>query len=372
MIDIEAAIGVTRIGDLTGYDRIGIPVAMAVRPLSRGYCVAQGKALTFAGARSSALMEAAEGYHGENIDRPLHYASYAELKDAGAVDPQLLPRVRGRIVGAYERFLWIRGQTLSGDAALVPFECVHTDYSLPSRASPGVFLCSSNGLGAGRSFADSGLHALLEVLERDAEAVFRAAGLWTDMKWRVAFDALPEGDASRVVERLRSVDIEPHAWNITSDLGVPAIYVTLVDKREPLHSPVKLVSGSACREGGEAALLAALLEAIQTRATVIAGTRDDLYFDHYLDIDTQLVSAKLHLLETSVAGSVLPSSCNASIDALGGLVEEALGCSIVVVDLSLGICGVHVVRVIVPGAEGVPGHSEYARGVRARIAARKQ
>jgi ribosomal protein S12 methylthiotransferase accessory factor len=38
--------GVTRIANVTGLDRIGIPVAIAVRPNSRSVSVAQGKGQT--------------------------------------------------------------------------------------------------------------------------------------------------------------------------------------------------------------------------------------------------------------------------------------------------------------------------------------
>jgi len=55
--------GITRLGNITGLDRIGIPVAVAVRPNSRSVSVSQGKGLELAQAMASALMEACEGFH---------------------------------------------------------------------------------------------------------------------------------------------------------------------------------------------------------------------------------------------------------------------------------------------------------------------
>jgi ribosomal protein S12 methylthiotransferase accessory factor len=52
--------GITRVANVTGLARIGIPVVQAVRPNSRSLSVSQGKGLTLAAAKASALMEAGE------------------------------------------------------------------------------------------------------------------------------------------------------------------------------------------------------------------------------------------------------------------------------------------------------------------------
>ena len=59
--------GITRLGNITGLDRIGIPVAVAVRPNSRSVSVSQGKGLDLTQAMTSALMEASEGFHAEEV-----------------------------------------------------------------------------------------------------------------------------------------------------------------------------------------------------------------------------------------------------------------------------------------------------------------
>ena len=65
--------GVTRVADITGLDRIGIPVALAIRPLSRSITVAAGKGVDLVAAKVSAAMEAIECAHAEAIDRPLYF-----------------------------------------------------------------------------------------------------------------------------------------------------------------------------------------------------------------------------------------------------------------------------------------------------------
>src|SRR5215469_7553321 len=71
--------GITRLGNVTGLDRIGIPVVVAIRPNSRSVSVSQGKGLTLSQAMASALMEAAEGFHAEDIATRFRHASYRDL-----------------------------------------------------------------------------------------------------------------------------------------------------------------------------------------------------------------------------------------------------------------------------------------------------
>src|SRR5262252_8690331 len=82
--------GITRLGNVTGLDRIGIPVAIAVRPNSRSVSVSQGKGLDLTQAMASALMEAIEGFHAEEIGQVRH-ATYRDLVETeSVVDPTTL------------------------------------------------------------------------------------------------------------------------------------------------------------------------------------------------------------------------------------------------------------------------------------------
>src|SRR5262249_37627598 len=74
-----ARMGITRLGNVTGLDRIGIPVAIAVRPNSRSVSVSQGKGLTLSHALASALMEATEIFHGEVLAERCRKSSYLEI-----------------------------------------------------------------------------------------------------------------------------------------------------------------------------------------------------------------------------------------------------------------------------------------------------
>src|SRR5580693_1007357 len=86
------SMGITRIANVTGLDNIGIPVVMVCRPNSRGLSVSQGKGLDLDEARVSGVMEAAELFHAENIERPLVFETYARLRRQVCVaEPSVLP-----------------------------------------------------------------------------------------------------------------------------------------------------------------------------------------------------------------------------------------------------------------------------------------
>ena len=53
-------VGITRVADITGMDRIGIPVYAAIRPDSKSLAVDSGKGITREQAKCSAVMEAIE------------------------------------------------------------------------------------------------------------------------------------------------------------------------------------------------------------------------------------------------------------------------------------------------------------------------
>ena len=81
--------GVTRLADITGLDRIGIPTYSAVVPKSGDLLsVYNGKGATRADAACGALMEAIERQSAINLQRKTIKASYAALsRREAALDP---------------------------------------------------------------------------------------------------------------------------------------------------------------------------------------------------------------------------------------------------------------------------------------------
>ena len=118
------AFGITRIANLTGLDRTGVPVVMVCRPNARSSAVFNGKGVDLASAQASALMEAAETWHAENIRLPLQFASFADLRQAVAiVDIDGLPRMPGPRFDPHLPILWIEGRNLMDESPgpLLPY-----------------------------------------------------------------------------------------------------------------------------------------------------------------------------------------------------------------------------------------------------------
>src|SRR6478609_1704254 len=70
ILPIKHQFGITRVANVTGLDRIGLPVVLVTRPNSRSVAVSQGKGTSLEAAKVSALMEGIELWHAENLVRP--------------------------------------------------------------------------------------------------------------------------------------------------------------------------------------------------------------------------------------------------------------------------------------------------------------
>jgi ribosomal protein S12 methylthiotransferase accessory factor len=312
-------------------------------------------------------MESCESYHAETINLPIIWASVSE-SSGHFVDVDLLPRVEGARISSNTRIMWVEGYELKSlQNIYVPLEAVHTDYTYRNQASPGHFLCSSNGLGASFGAEPATLHALLEVIERDAYTLFSLSDLWSVPERRLNLTDIPSSTLRDLLCRVRSAGLEVYAWDVTSDLGVPVFFVTLRDKTEAENSILRLVSGCACRLSEKGALSAALLEAIQSRATVISGSRDDLTYPDYHLIDAETTRVKEKRLfghQSRILADCVPTR-EPHLEFLLRVLAGH-GYNPVAVNLSRRKIGVSVFRVIVPGLEGAIHHPRYSPGRRAQ------
>ena len=100
--DFLKKLGITRVGDLTGLDTIGLPVWFAVQPNSRTLAVSQGKGLTHDQARISAVMEAAESAIAERPEKLIE--RYCSLEELIATGGQAVPleRLSGCMFEAFD------------------------------------------------------------------------------------------------------------------------------------------------------------------------------------------------------------------------------------------------------------------------------
>jgi YcaO-like protein with predicted kinase domain len=353
-----ARMGITRLADITGLDCIGLPVYTAIRPNSRSLSTSQGKGIDKMSAKASALMESVESWHAENITSPLRWDSYAALRrHEKVVDIDRLLRRQNRNVQYDAPRLWIEGYDLIQEGAIwVPFEVVSLYFVSEGGLNPSPFVQSSTGLAAGNHLVEAVAHGLYEVIERDAEA------LWVQMKQPVGVDLETVDDFScrYVLSLLADAGIQVGAWDLTTDIRIPAYACVIME--EPNADAWRgygAYSGFGCHSSPAIALLRALTEAIQSRVTFVAGSRDDMYRSDYTSLsfdegqrvrwDELRHNGILHAFAN--ASSVAAATFEEDISVvLERLTSVGLG-SAVVVDLTKPEYSIPVVKVLVPGLE---------------------
>ena len=354
-----ARCGITRIANVTGLDFIGIPVYTAIRPNSRSLAVSQGKGLDHDSAKASAMMEAIELWHAEHIEKPVRWESFSYLSRTGgtAVDPNTLPRLREADPDSPR--LWIEGfDLLSERPTCVPLEAVTMNsVGTPERGSD---LCiSSNGLASGNHLLEAMVHGLCEVIERDAEALWRQGDTFSQLDLSTVRDAY----CRQVLDRLASAEVFASAWDLTSDVNIPSFGCAIMEK--PDRSRLRQIGihyGFGTHLDANVALSRALTEAVQTRLTYISGSRDDFFrSDYALNRNLDLLDQIWQEVSSAPTDAAWEDRCHATDtfeDDLGFMLERlravGLDCA-VAVDLSRAEIGIPVVKMVVPGLEGPDG-----------------
>lgn len=279
VLGLTRSLGITRIADVTGLDRIGIPVAQAVQPFSLSLAVSQGKGFTPAQAIISAVMECAETFFAERVSR--FQTIRGAAKDLG-VEPHRFDAFARTRRWASQPAEWLEcEEMLNGATGLVPFDLVHTAYLAPTAARPSLFAGTTTGVAAGFDETAATRHALLECIERDALArAHRTHGFLHHRRIDPASVCRPE--LRNLVDRLVADGFLVGLWHMPSPTGVPAIWCHLMENQisETAILPYP-AEGSAARADAEAAAVAAILEAVQSRLAAICGTREDLTRAHY-------------------------------------------------------------------------------------------
>ena len=368
------ALGITRVADVTGLDCIGVPVAMAYRPNARSLVVSPGKGLDLVAAKTSAVMESIEGWHAERIHRPLLLASRAELRfDHRLVDVDGLPRCSAAGLPEGLRVLWIEGRDLLADAAAwLPFEVVHTNFTLPLPPRSGALLASSNGLASGNRLPEAVSHAVCELVERDATTLWHARDQRGRRSTRVDLATVDDPACADVLARFDRAQVAAAVWEITSDVGIPAFRCLIVDRSPSPLRPHLPGLGAGCHPSRAIALLRALTEAAQTRLTLITGARDDLGAANYAASNDRAAHARL--LGVAAGGPPGRSFRDAPTFEAATFDEDLawelarLGAAgireVVTVDLSKPGLGIPVARVVIPGLEGIHEAPGYRAGPR--------
>jgi hypothetical protein len=130
----------------------------------------------------------------------------------------------------------------------------------------------SNGQALGATFEDAYLQALLELIERDAVTI-------ATYRWQKTGQPPPKADpdllpksSQRLIDKCEQADLRVLLFYCTRDIVIPVYWAILVDRYGGLEN----FGGWGCHLDTGQAINRAILEAIQSRAVIIAGARDDL------------------------------------------------------------------------------------------------
>jgi ribosomal protein S12 methylthiotransferase accessory factor len=369
--------GITRVANVTGLDRVGLPVVMVCRPNSRSLAVAQGKGIDLSAAKASGVMEAVEMFHAESIVAPLLLGTRRDLsRTHPLVNVDRLPRSRTGPCDPDRALLWIEGRDLiSGSSRWVPYECVHTDYTLPPGPAAGAFPANTNGLASGNHLLEAVSHGLSEVVERDAITLWKHAGEPARQRTSIDLATVDDPLCRDVLDRLARAGLTVRIWDVTSDVGIACFYCLVLGEGD---DPADPELGSGCHVAREVALLRALTEAAQARITYITGARDDFLADDY---SSRGRARRWRMCREVLQGPpprgdfrTVPTLATESLDEDVAWTLERLRAvgseEIVAVDLTKPELGIPVARVLVPGLEGPDkgDRVDYAPGPRALFA----
>jgi ribosomal protein S12 methylthiotransferase accessory factor len=260
--------GITRVGEITDLDSIGVPVWSATRPLSHSISVSAGKSRDSFMAKAGAIAEAIEVALFESPEPYDSKAAYplSKLKTFG------FPMA----ASAKEDWYEIEQEPVlhykSGHEILFPSDLVWLDHRANS-----PFLRSSNGQALGATPEEAILQGLYECIERDAMSLWELL----QKEERISPPLIDLSNAPDSIgilaHKIDRAGLAVFVERITLDILLPIYCAYLLDPSESHAS----FMGYGTSIFDCVAVEKAILEAIQGRAVYIAGARDDITLGRY-------------------------------------------------------------------------------------------
>ncbi|WP_458404957.1 YcaO-related McrA-glycine thioamidation protein [Methanobrevibacter sp.] len=268
--------GITRIADITDLDRIGLPVYTAIRPTAQegGVSVYGGKGISKDHARASAMMEGFERYSAERqdgdegivktVDEISTYGNYINPKSLN------LPKEFEKKDINNINLEWSEVHDLVSDEDyFIPTNAIFHPY-IPDSNVESLFKSNTNGLASGNVLEEAILHGIFEVIERDAWSIFE---LTHKNYSQINLDSIESEIVNETIEKFTSNGINIKLMDFTADIDVPTIAASADDT--VTRDAGLLTLGIGTHLDPEVAILRALTEVAQSRATQINGARED-------------------------------------------------------------------------------------------------
>jgi ribosomal protein S12 methylthiotransferase accessory factor len=322
-------------------------------------------------------MEAIELHHAERLTLPTQVSSYAELsKRHRVVRIDLLPFLNRLRFHEHRTIPWVEGyDLLQEQPTWVPYECVSADAVTLNAPGKECFLPTSNGLASGNHLLEAIVHAICEVVERDATTLWYQRPQRATRLSCININSCNDPTLKQLITRCHESGIQMLVWDTTSDIGAPSFLCLLYERTNDPNRLHYTSAGMGCHLSREVALIRAITEAAQSRLTLIAGARDDIFRNQYEQSHfTSKDLARYCALQPtggkhrffSDISSFVQETFNADIVVL---LERLSGVGIknvIVVRLTEPRSLFHIVKVIIPGLEGPCEHPAYSPGVRAQ------
>jgi ribosomal protein S12 methylthiotransferase accessory factor len=270
--------GITRITDITDLDRVGIPVFSAIRPTAQSGAVSvyAGKGAEKDQAEASAMMEAFERYSAEMKEtdkEKIIVSSIEDMKGEKFIDPKslYLPNNITEDILQVTTLEWYPCiDIVSEEEYYVPANAIFHPYIPANKSATALFKGNTNGLASGNVIEEAVLHGIFEVVERDAWSIFE---LVHKNKRQIDNDSITNPIIRSMLNKFNSQNINIKLMDITSDTGIPTVTASSDD--DTLKDPALLCLGVGTHLDPDIAIIRALTEVAQSRATQIHGTRED-------------------------------------------------------------------------------------------------
>lgn len=361
---IASEIGVKRLANVTGYDRIGIPVINSVKPSVKGSCVQHGKGMTVKAAKVSALMESFERHYALNASIDSFMGTYNEIKEQFNMIPfEKLLLTKNTVFHKDIPIYWTVGWDIMNQievAAPLAMTELAGNKTMANNLSTGHFHLTSNGLASGFDFLEAISQALFEIVERDAITcntyASSAANSFFPLK-RVDLNTIKHPEVNSLLKRFFDADVYPVLFDCTVDTDIPVYNCYLLDKKDPSFM---VTHGMGADLDYVSAMARSMNEAAQSRAVFLSGVRDITFAEEYEHLTALRSDAYYSILEEKNYNTVDMSAIEPVIvDNYEEIISICLNKlkragleQVIVFPLTKEEDGVWVVRVIVPGMEG--------------------
>ncbi|HEY5341380.1 MAG TPA: YcaO-like family protein [Candidatus Aquilonibacter sp.] len=269
--------GITRVADTTFLDRTGIPTFSAMVPHSPDLLgVYNGKGMSRDAAMASAVMEATERQIGARVALPVFRESLRAVGERIDLEAcGMRTGVRDDVVDCV-----LGTDLLRGDAVAVPLAMVQCPW-----CGPALFdTTSTNGLASGNNVTEAIYHALCELVERHAWAIYHTRCSLAPRMFlgKDACDVplapavtFPCGDpvVDALVESIEEAGLTVRAL-LLREHPLPWTFAATVV--EPESDPPMAHFGLGCSLSPAHAITRALTEAVQSRVVDIQAAREDI------------------------------------------------------------------------------------------------